>query len=40
MTEAVAADPILETDFIKEMTRQMRALDRLPVAADTTKVPT
>ena len=27
MTEAVAADPILETDFIKEMTRQMRALD-------------
>ena len=27
MTEAVAADPILETDFVKEMTRQMRALD-------------
>lgn len=27
MTEAVAADPILETDFIKEMARQMRALD-------------
>ncbi|QID19469.1 NifX-associated nitrogen fixation protein [Nitrogeniibacter mangrovi] len=27
MTDAVAADPILETDFIKEMTRQMRALD-------------
>ena len=27
MTEAVAADPILETDFVKEMARQMRALD-------------
>ena len=27
MTEAVAADPILQTDFIKEMARQMRALD-------------
>ena len=27
MTEAVVADPILETDFVKEMTRQMRALD-------------
>ncbi len=27
MTEAIAADPILETDFIKEMARQMRALD-------------
>jgi probable nitrogen fixation protein len=27
MTEAVAADPIFETDFIKEMARQMRALD-------------
>ncbi len=27
MTEAVAADPILDTDFIKEMARQMRALD-------------
>ncbi|NJD24166.1 MAG: NifX-associated nitrogen fixation protein [Betaproteobacteria bacterium] len=27
MTETLAADPIMETDFIKEMTRQMRALD-------------
>ncbi len=27
MTEAIAADPIYETDFVKEMTRQMRALD-------------
>jgi probable nitrogen fixation protein len=27
MTEAIAADPILETDFVKEMARQMRALD-------------
>ncbi len=27
MTEATVADPILETDFIKEMSRQMRALD-------------
>jgi len=27
MTEAVATDPILETDFVKEMARQMRALD-------------
>jgi len=27
MTEAVAADPILQTDFVKEMARQMRALD-------------
>ncbi len=27
MSEAIAADPILETDFIKEMARQMRALD-------------
>lgn len=27
MSEAVAADPIMETDFVKEMARQMRALD-------------
>ncbi len=27
MTEAIAADPIFETDFVKEMARQMRALD-------------
>ena len=27
MTEAIAADPILQTDFVKEMARQMRALD-------------
>ncbi|WP_230970039.1 NifX-associated nitrogen fixation protein [Nitrogeniibacter aestuarii] len=27
MTDVVADDPILETDFIKEMSRQMRALD-------------
>jgi len=27
MTDVVATDPILETDFIKEMSRQMRALD-------------
>ncbi len=27
MTDTVAADPLLETDFIKEMARQMRALD-------------
>ncbi|MBT0960543.1 NifX-associated nitrogen fixation protein [Denitromonas iodatirespirans] len=27
MTETIAADPILETDFIKEMSRQTRALD-------------
>jgi probable nitrogen fixation protein len=27
MTATVTADPILETDFIKEMARQMRALD-------------
>ncbi len=27
MSDAVAADPILGTDFIKEMSRQVRALD-------------
>ena len=27
MTEAIALDPIFETDFVKEMARQMRALD-------------
>ncbi|MBS1160977.1 MAG: hypothetical protein H6R15_3396 [Proteobacteria bacterium] len=27
MTEAIAADPIFATDFVKEMARQMRALD-------------
>ncbi|MDP3539945.1 MAG: NifX-associated nitrogen fixation protein [Azonexus sp.] len=27
MTEAIAADPIFQTDFVKEMARQMRALD-------------
>ena len=27
MTEAIAVDPIFETDFVKEMARQMRALD-------------
>jgi len=27
MTDTIAADPLLETDFIKEMARQMRALD-------------
>jgi probable nitrogen fixation protein len=27
MTEAIAIDPIFETDFVKEMARQMRALD-------------
>ena len=27
MTEAIAVDPIVETDFVKEMARQMRALD-------------
>jgi probable nitrogen fixation protein len=27
MTEAIAADPIFETDFVREMARQMRALD-------------
>lgn len=27
MSEVLAADPIFETDFIKEMSRQMRALD-------------
>jgi probable nitrogen fixation protein len=27
MTEAIVADPIFETDFVKEMARQMRALD-------------
>jgi len=27
MSEVVTADPIFETDFIKEMSRQMRALD-------------
>ncbi len=27
MSEAVAADPIMQTDFVKEMARQMRALD-------------
>ena len=27
MTEAIAVNPIFETDFVKEMARQMRALD-------------
>ncbi|MGV0976645.1 MAG: NifX-associated nitrogen fixation protein [Azonexus sp.] len=27
MTEAIAVDPIFATDFVKEMARQMRALD-------------
>ncbi len=27
MSEAVAADPLLSTDFIQEMVRQMRAID-------------
>ncbi len=27
MSEAVAADPLLSTDFIKEMVKQMRAID-------------
>ena len=27
MTEAIAVDPIFQTDFVKEMARQMRALD-------------
>ena len=27
MIEAIAVDPIFETDFVKEMARQMRALD-------------
>lgn len=27
MTETMTADPLLETDFIREMVRQMRALD-------------
>lgn len=33
MSDVAAADPIFETDFIKEMSRQMRALDTYGVYA-------